>query len=535
MSAFAEYLPALGQPRQDIVLLHGWGMGREVWRPLLATLRNWANVTLLELPGCAPQGDTANAPELEQLLDQIEQACPERAVFVGWSLGGQLAVAIAQRSPGRVAALVTLCSNPRFVADEHWPGMAPDVFEAFDTRVREDVNAALGRFQVLQLDGAEQPRALRRWLRALPAGPGGRSLFAGLDWLRELDQRQCLAAADLPQLHLFAASDALVPAGCEQALSRLLAGKEQVAVKQLPQGGHLGPLAAPADLAAEVEVFLVGARLLVEEADDMPQVEKAAVANSFSRAAASYDSVAHLQRDVGEQLLRRLDSLAQAPRVVLDLGCGTGYFRQALQARFPGATYIGLDIASGMVEYARARDGESDECAWLVGDAEALPLAADSVDLVFSSLAVQWCYRPQLLFAELYRVLRPGGSCHFSSLGPDTLKELRGAWAAVDAHQHVNEFICPQRLQADAATVHGLQFSLVSEAFLLHYERVGELLAELKALGAHNMNRGRPAGLTSRRTLAGMVRAYEQWREGGLLPATYDVIFANLVKGSEAA
>ena len=85
--------------------------------------------------------------------------------------------------------------------------------------------------------------------------------------------------------------------------------------------------------------------------------------------------------------------------------------------------------------------GGGASCDWLVADAEALPLVNDSVDLVFSSLALQWCYRPDHLFAELARVLKPGGICVFTSLGPDTLRELRAAWAAVDAHQHVNAFL----------------------------------------------------------------------------------------------
>jgi malonyl-CoA O-methyltransferase len=176
-----------------------------------------------------------------------------------------------------------------------------------------------------------------------------------------------------------------------------------------------------------------------------------------------------------------------------------------------------------MVEYARAHAAGG--AHWLVGDAESLPLAADSVDLVFSSLAIQWCHRPQQLFAELGRVLRPGGRCVFTTLGPDTLRELRQAWAAVDDRQHVNTFLPPQQLAAAAASVPGIRLSLRARRHCMQYARVGELLAELKTLGAHNMNRGRPEGLTSRKTLQGMLQAYEQWRVEGLLPATYDVIF----------
>jgi len=216
------------------------------------------------------------------------------------------------------------------------------------------------------------------------------------------------------------------------------------------------------------------------------------------------------------------------PARILDLGCGTGHFLPHLARRFPGAEYIGLDIAEGMVNYARDRHGEASR--WVVGDAESLPLAAGSVDLVFSSLAIQWCYRPDLLFAELARVLRPGGYCLFTSLGPETLRELRAAWAAVDRHQHVNTFLPPEQLQSAAERIPGLALRLASQHFSMRYGRVADLLRELKTLGAHNLNRRRPGGLTGRRALQRMFDAYEQWREGGLLPATYDVLFGVLAK-----
>jgi malonyl-CoA O-methyltransferase len=213
---------------------------------------------------------------------------------------------------------------------------------------------------------------------------------------------------------------------------------------------------------------------------------------------------------------------------VLDLGCGTGYFRAGLATRFVGATYIGLDLAPGMVEYARGR--AADAGLWLVGDAEALPLAPGSVDLAFSSLAIQWCQRPELFFTELARVLKPDGRCLFTTLGPETLRELRLSWAAVDQRQHVNKFLPPGDLLTAAAGVRGIDLTLESERYCMHYRRVADLLAELKALGAHNMNRDRPAGLTSRRALQGMVQAYEAWRAEGLLPATYDVIFGEVTR-----
>src|SRR5436190_1638834 len=122
-----EYLPATKAAQQDLVLLHGWGCNREVWRQLVARTRPWANITLLDVPGLAPDLQSVSTkpdtPELSELLARVLQCCPARAVFVGWSLGGQLALELAATAPERVTALVTICSNPRFVATQDWPGM----------------------------------------------------------------------------------------------------------------------------------------------------------------------------------------------------------------------------------------------------------------------------------------------------------------------------------------------------------------------------------------------------------------------------
>ncbi len=524
-----EYLSATRAAEQELVLLHGWGSNREIWRPLLASVRDWANVTLLNVPGCAPALGQADEFELADVLAAILAAAPERAVYLGWSLGGQLALELAARSPRRVAAVVTVCSNVRFVADADWPGMDAGTFAQFQASCMADTPAALRRFDTLQAGGAQRPRQLCRQLQNQRSGPAGNELLAGLAWLAQLDQRQLVQKLGQPQLHLLAANDGLAPAALEPALRQLLSGVVLARVEILPAASHVAPLVSADRLAASTREFLAGAGLLDERVINEAGPAKKEVASSFSRAAHSYDSVAKLQQDVGRQLLEVLDRRPQeSPAVVLDLGCGTGFFQPELRARFPGAALIGLDLAQGMVEYARART--TNDSTWLVGDAESLPLASDSVDLVFSSLAIQWCHRPELLFAEIARVLKPGGRCVFTTLGPDTLHELRHAWAAVDAHQHVNSFLPSAALEAAAALVPGIGLALCTRRHCMRYARVGELLSELKALGAHNMNRGRPAGLTSRKTLLGMLQAYETRREGGLLPATYEVFFGEVDK-----
>ncbi|SDI28749.1 malonyl-ACP O-methyltransferase BioC [Pseudomonas panipatensis] len=254
--------------------------------------------------------------------------------------------------------------------------------------------------------------------------------------------------------------------------------------------------------------------------------DKRQVAASFSRAAASYDAVAELQREVGESLLARLPT-ALSPRRWVDLGCGTGYFSRALGQRFGDAEGLGVDIAEGMLRYAGARGGAR---YFIGGDAERLPLRTQSCDLLFSSLAIQWCADLPAVLGEARRVLREGGVFAFSSLCVGTLGELRASWQAVDGFTHVNRFRAFADYQAHCAAS-GLELlELASEDRVLHFPDLRSLTHELKALGAHNLNPGRPDGLTGRARVRALIDAYERFRQPQGLPATYRVVQAILRK-----
>lgn len=517
-----EYLPATGQAQYNVVLLHGWGCGADIWRPLLVPLRPGVNVTLVDLPGCAPGVACADDLSLSTLLADILACAPQEAVFIGWSLGGQIALELAARYPERVLGVVTLCSNPKFIATADWPGMELEVFRQFRQTLIADPVGAMRRFDALQARGASRPRALLRQLRALERAPATRALLTGLDWLADLDQRHIEVAP--PRLHLLGDCDALVPVSIAAVMKRC-GGLE---VERIDGASHLMPLQNTDRVYEMICRFLARLPLLENPAPPVEGVAKRHVAASFSRAAKGYDAVAHLQREVGKQLLSCLDEHPSTVSTVLDLGCGTGHFQLPLEQRFPAAHYLGLDIAEGMVLLARERsEGRGN---WVQADAEALPLSTASVDLVFSSLALQWCYRLDHLFGEIARVLVTGGCCVFATLGPGTLRELREAWAAVDQYQHVNAFLDAAALEAAVAASAGLTLRFEQRSYELKYDRVGDLLHELKALGAHNMNPRRPSGLASRRALQAMLRSYERWRKPDGLPATYDVIFAVVEK-----
>jgi malonyl-CoA O-methyltransferase len=254
--------------------------------------------------------------------------------------------------------------------------------------------------------------------------------------------------------------------------------------------------------------------------------DKRQVAASFSRAAASYDSVAELQRDVGTQLIQRLPT-DFVPARWLDLGCGTGYFTRALASRFAEGHGLALDIAEGMLDHARPLGGAEH---FIAGDAERLPLQDSTCDLIFSSLAVQWCADFEAVLSEAFRVLKPGGIFAFASLCVGTLFELRDSWRQVDGMVHVNRFREFSRYEQLSAASGLRTLSLQNQAHVLHYPDVRSLTHELKALGAHNLNPGRPGGLTGRARILGLVDAYEQFREASGLPATYQVVYAVLEK-----
>ncbi|WP_106477238.1 malonyl-ACP O-methyltransferase BioC [Phytohalomonas tamaricis] len=256
-------------------------------------------------------------------------------------------------------------------------------------------------------------------------------------------------------------------------------------------------------------------------------VDKRRVAASFSRAATTYDDAAHLQRTIGHALMERLP-VGLAPARVLDVGCGTGYFTRQLAERFPGAAMLGLDLAHGMLTHARQHTSEA--TTWLQGDAERLPLAAESMGLVFSSLAVQWCAGLDVFLAEAARVLRPGGWLAFTTLGDGTLHELKALWQDIDPFVHVNEFLSRETIEASVACSSLTPVMHQYQRHVIHHATPEAMMRELKAIGAHNINAGRTPGLTGRQRLMCLRKGYEPLRTPAGLPTTYHACYLLLKK-----
>jgi malonyl-CoA O-methyltransferase len=167
--------------------------------------------------------------------------------------------------------------------------------------------------------------------------------------------------------------------------------------------------------------------------------------------------------------------------------------------------------------------------ALLCADVERLPLAASCAQLAFSNLALQWC-RAEAVFAETARVLEPGGLFLFSTFGPDTLKELRAAFAAVDGHDHVNRFVDMHDL-GDALVAAGFADPVMEmEMITLEYASVEAVARDLKAIGARNAMPGRPRGLSGRGRWKQVAANYERHRREGALPASWEVIYGHAWK-----
>ncbi len=278
----------------------------------------------------------------------------------------------------------------------------------------------------------------------------------------------------------------------------------------------------------------------------MQQLDKKAIIRAFNKAAKAYDQAAVLQREVCQRLLERLHWIRLQPTTILDLGSGTGEATMGLRKLYPRARIISLDIAFEMLHYARHKLGVDQKVTkniwqrfwgstdsqgvmdFITADAEAIPLKDKSVDLVFSSLSLQWCENYLHLFRELHRIMRPGGCLLYASFGHDTLKELRQSWAQVSEHEHVHHFTDLHDLGDDMLQSGWLDPVMDSEKIIMEYSDVMQLLKDLQQIGAQNHLLQRSRGLLGKKKISQMLAHYQQFQmQNGKFPATYEVVYGH--------
>lgn len=261
MHTLADLLGTDETPGNDLVLLHGWGMNAAVWDGLPADLGPGLTQHRIELPG---HGESPFPPQLGpgtgalwRWADACLAAAPARAVWLGWSLGGLVALAAALRAPKRVRALVLITATPRFVRAVDWTPAVPEAtLDQFRDGLLADPAGTLSRFLSLQVRGSDQAqqvlRTLRRELAQRPA-PNPSALALGLELLRDEDLRGPLPDIRCPSLWLFGDHDTLVPPAVGERVECLMSAAQ---TRVIAGAAHAPFLSHPRECADAIASFL---------------------------------------------------------------------------------------------------------------------------------------------------------------------------------------------------------------------------------------------------------------------------------------
>ena len=269
-----------------------------------------------------------------------------------------------------------------------------------------------------------------------------------------------------------------------------------------------------------------------------PFVDSRQVRRNFARAAAGYDAVSVLQREVGGRMLERLDYVKIEPERVLDLGCGTGASLTALSERYPKSHVLGADLSEAMLQAGR---GQRSRLRWLLpflrggknsslvsADALMLPFKTGSTGLIWSNLMLHWLEDPLPAFREMHRVLDVGGLLMFSTFGPDTLKELRASFA--DGYEHTQRFT-DMHDYGDMLLECGFADPVMdAEVLTMTYASLDDLFRDLRQNGAGCAMQERRRGLMGRSTWATVRAEYEKRAKDGRLPTTFEVVYGHAWK-----
>lgn len=212
-------------------------------------------------------------------------------------------------------------------------------------------------------------------------------------------------------------------------------------------------------------------------------------------------------------------------KIIVDLGCGTGFLTKHLSQTANVQQIIAIDIALSMLNFARIKLNQQKKLQYVCADAEKLPLNNHAIDVIYSNLTLQWCQNLISVFNGFNQALKSGGKLLFSTFGVATLYELKHAWAKVDAHTHVNNFYTAKDIVGFLHCAGFSNITLESKRYKSNYHSVIDLMRELKGMGAHHVISGRNPNPTSKIKLQCMINIYENYRTKGLIPATYEIIF----------
>ena len=245
----------VGTGNCHLVLLHGWGLNAEVWRCVSEELASQFTLHLVDLPGYG-RSRGFGAMSLDEMAQQVLDAAPQNAVWLGWSLGGLVASKIALDNPGRVSALVTVASSPSFSAQDAWPGIKPEVLAGFQQQLSEDFQRTVERFLALQTMGTEtarqDARTLKQTVLSLPM-PDVEVLNGGLEILKTVDLREPLASLAVPHLRIYGYLDGLVPRKVVPLLDDLWPESQSLVVAK---AAHAPFISHPGEFSSALSGFI---------------------------------------------------------------------------------------------------------------------------------------------------------------------------------------------------------------------------------------------------------------------------------------
>ncbi|PPD04368.1 MAG: malonyl-[acyl-carrier protein] O-methyltransferase BioC [Methylobacter sp.] len=257
-------------------------------------------------------------------------------------------------------------------------------------------------------------------------------------------------------------------------------------------------------------------------------IDKLKVRQSFSLACNTYDAAAGLQRIIADRMINAFNDCDGKINHVLDLGCGTGYLTKALQNSLTFDHLFAVDIALPMLVFCREKNLQRSNFSPICADAANLPFRSGSIDLITANLVLQWLSDLHGALMEIKRLLKPCGQLLFSTFGPQTLQELKQAWAQVDQFSHVNEFYHLEAIRSFLLSCGFKNIVITSQNHVMQYDSVFALMRELKDLGAHNVTSGRNKQFTSPGKLNTMIAAYEAANQSSAgIKATYEVILVS--------
>jgi len=247
----------------------------------------------------------------------------------------------------------------------------------------------------------------------------------------------------------------------------------------------------------------------------------------FNRRRPQHSGAQGLAYNTATELMDRLAPVRVTPQRIIDLGCGTGDLSRRLARMYPQATVFGFDFALAPLAEVSGRRLFGRRPRPAAADAQQLPLADASVDIVVANLLVEWLDDSAALFREIRRVLRPEGVVMYATLGPDTLTELREAWAAVDSSSHIHDFADMHDI-GDAMLAAGLRDPVMDvDRVCWRYSALAGLAREIRALGGANLRSDRRRGLLTPRSLRRLDDAYSERAEDGQLLATWEIVYGH--------